>query len=157
MLHFKTILHPTDFSAPSEYAWRLACCLARDHGARLMLAHVRPVSTLYYSTTPLPPDSLSELEVRHQLQEVLPTNSHLSVDRFLLEGDPCSALLEFLEEHPADLVVMGSHGRTGINRLVMGSVAEELVRRAPCPVLIVKQPVPETIAEPAEMLEPAMV
>ena len=67
------------------------------------------------------------------------------------------ALIEFNEEHPADLVVMGSHGRTGLTHFVMGSVASDLVRRASCPVLIVKHPVPETIDDPSLELEPALV
>jgi nucleotide-binding universal stress UspA family protein len=157
VLHFKTILHPTDFSAPSNHAWRLACCLARDHGAKLILAHVRPLSTTLYATTSMIPDELSEMQVRQQLQDVWPTDSKLTVDRYLLDGDPSEALVEFLEENPADLVVMGSHGRTGITAFVMGSVASDLVRRAPCPVLIVKQPVPETVDDPAMELEPALV
>jgi universal stress protein A len=157
VLHFETILHPTDFSAPSHHAWRLACCLARDHGAKLILAHVRPLSTMLYASTSMIHDDLSEMQVRMQLQDVVPTDSKLKVDRYLLDGEPSEALIEFLEENPADLVVMGSHGRTGLTRLVMGSVASDLVRRAPCPVLIVKQPVPETVDDPADELEPAFV
>jgi universal stress protein A len=157
VLHFKTILHPTDFSAPSHHAWRLACCLARDHGAKLILAHVRPLSTTLYATVPSHHDELSEMQVRMQLQDVVPTDPKLKVDRYLLDGDPSEALLEFIEENPADLVVMGSHGRTGLTHFVMGSVATDLVRRASCPVLIVKQPVPETVDDPAQELEPALV
>ena len=157
MLQFKTILHPTDFSEPSQHAWKLACSLARDHGARLILAHVRPLSTTLYSTAPIAADELSEMQVRMQLQDVVPSDPKLKVDRYLLDGDAAEALIEFIEEHPADLVVMGSHGRTGLTHFVMGSVASDLVRRASCPVLIVKHPVPETVDDPSLELEPALV
>src|SRR5262245_26615214 len=158
MLHFNTILHPTDFSAPSEYAWRLACCLARDHGARLILVHVRTTGHLLYAEAALPAaDTCHEVQIREALQEITPTDSRLAVERHLLEGSAAEALLEFIGDHPVDLVVMGSHGRTGIGRLVMGSVAEQIVRKAPCPVMIVKQPVPETISDPGEALEPAFL
>jgi len=158
MLHFNTILHPTDFSAPSEYAWRLACCLARDHGARLVLVHVKTSAQLLYAETALAhSDRCPDAQLRELLQEVTPSDSRIGVDRFLVEGEPAQALIEFMEDHPIDLVVMGSHGRTGLDRLVMGSVAEQVVRKAPCPVLIVKQPVPDTASEPGEALEPAFV
>src|SRR4051812_36496620 len=158
MLHLNTILHPTDFSAPSEHAWRLACCLARDHGARLILVHVKTTGQLLYAETALPQvDSCPEVQLREMLQEITPNDSRLPVERFLIEGEPAQGLLEFMQETPVDLVVMGSHGRTGLDRLVMGSVAEQVVRKAPCPVMIVKQPVPETIAEPTEAIEPAYV
>jgi hypothetical protein len=63
--------------------------------------------------------------------------------QLLLVGDPASAILRVTQELPADLIVMGTHGRTGLGRLLMGSVAEQVVRKAPCPVVTVKTPLPE--------------
>jgi len=72
-----------------------------------------------------------------------PTRLH-RVDTYfehhLLSGDPGSELVHFAERENIDLIVMGTHGRTGLTRLLMGSVAEAVVRRAPCPVLTLKQP-----------------
>ena len=157
MLHFNTILHPTDFSPPSSHAWHLACRLAMDHGARLILVHVRPMSLPFYVEPCLATVPVTEIQLREELQDIAPTDSRLSVERHLLEGDPASTLLDFLQDTPVDLIVMGSHGRTGLGRLVMGSVAEELARKASCPVLIVKNPVPEAERAPNELLEPVMV
>ena len=74
------------------------------------------------------------------------------LDCRLLEGDPATAIVEAAEETGADLVVMGTSGRTGLTRLLMGSVAEEVLRHAPCPVLTVRGPVPVRTEEPAEEL-----
>jgi universal stress protein A len=63
------------------------------------------------------------------------------------EGDPAEMILRVAEEVHADLIVMGTHGRTGLSRLLMGSVAEQVVRRAPCPVLTMKAPFPAEQAE----------
>jgi nucleotide-binding universal stress UspA family protein len=93
--------------------------------------------------------------VRHELFEKLkalgPIDSAVRVERVLLEGDPAAGILEKAREMPCDLIVMGTHGRTGVGRLLMGSVAEAVLRRAPCPVLTVKDPFgPMPPAEVAE-------
>ena len=73
------------------------------------------------------------------LKEVVPTDPQVACEHRLLTGDPAVAIARLAEEEHADLIVMGTHGRTGLTRLLMGSVAEAVVRRAPCPVLTYKQ------------------
>jgi nucleotide-binding universal stress UspA family protein len=76
------------------------------------------------------------------------------VERHVRDGDPSEEILAVARETRSDLIVMGTHGRTGVGRLLMGSVAEQVMRRATCPVLTVKTPVPE-VAPAAEMAETA--
>ena len=143
MLRFDTIVHPTDFSESSRFAWHMACALARDHGARLLLAHVKPASIVVFAEGPMPPDVVDDEELKAKLEAMEPTSPHLVVDRYLLDGDPARAVVDFAAQHRADMIVVGSHGRTGIPRMVMGSVAELIARRSACPVMIVKTPIVE--------------
>jgi nucleotide-binding universal stress UspA family protein len=150
MLRIRTILHPTDFSKNSEYAWHMACALARDYGARLLLLHVQqPPAVAYGEFGALADDTYDREAIEGQLARVEPTDSQLAVSRHLLEGDPASLVCEFARDNEVDMIVMGSHGRTGLGRLLMGSVAELVVRRASCPVLTVKNPVAEKVDVPA--------
>src|SRR5262245_59381689 len=143
MLPIHTILHPTDFSDRSEYALHLACALARDHGARLIVVHVVPQPVVAYMDGVLPPDPEVVLrESKGLLDRLAVPDPDLPVERRLEEGDPASEVLRVAGEVEANLIVMGTHGRTGLGRLLMGSVAEEVVRRAPCPVLTLKTPFP---------------
>lgn len=144
MLHLNAILHPTDFSEHSGYAFRLACSLARDHGAQLIVLHV--VTTLGAELVPAG-EAAAELQpegYRHKLQEDLrriqSPDPAVSVDHRLAEGDPAAEIVRVASETHCDMVVLGTHGRTGLQRLLMGSVAEQVVRKAPCPVLTVKAP-----------------
>jgi nucleotide-binding universal stress UspA family protein len=145
MLPIKTILHPADFSSCSGYAFQLACSLARDYGARLIVLHVleRPVLTYGGVMTappppPPPPSEDQRQSVQEQLQWIKPPDPAICVEHLLEEGDPATAILQVAQERGCDLIVMGSHGRTGLGRLLMGSVAEQVVRKASCPVLTVK-------------------
>ena len=136
MLPIRTILQPTDFSDRSEHAFRLAWSLARDHGARLVLLHVVvPTEDPW-----MQPD---RNEVRKQLNELPAPGAEVRVERQLTEGIPATEILRVAAETHSDLIVMGTHGRTGLSRTLMGSVAEQVVRRASCPVLTVKTPFPE--------------
>jgi len=74
-------------------------------------------------------------------------HANVRMERRLEQGDATTEILRVAREESADLIVMGTHGRTGLGRLLMGSVAEQVMRRAPCPVLTVKSPVPETAPE----------
>jgi len=150
MLPINTILHPTDFSAHSDYALGLACALARDYGAHLIALHVLSTPTVVYAEGVVPPNP-EELRAaaREQLNQLEAPHADVRVERRLEEGDVITAILDVAEEIQADLIVMGTHGRTGLGRLLMGSVAEQVVRRAPCPVLTVKTPL---AAEPVSDL-----
>ncbi len=156
MLRIRTILVPTDFSDFSEYAWHVACALANDHGARLALAHVKAVPVVGYAGIGVPPEPVDEGALRANLNEVQPVHPNLTVDRYVLSGEPADAIVEFANEVAADMIVMGSHGRTGFGRLLMGSVAELVARRSNCPVLIVKQPMEAVEEEFATQREPVM-
>jgi universal stress protein A len=79
-----------------------------------------------------------ELEAR--LFKVVPKCFDGQCEHYLLEGEPAREVVQFAEREHVDLIVLGTHGRTGLARVLMGSVAENVVRRAPCPVLVVKQP-----------------
>jgi nucleotide-binding universal stress UspA family protein len=135
MLPVKTILHPTDFSEPSEAAFRLACALARDHNSRLVVLHV--VS---------PPESHGEEVARRQgqgyhhdlwrlLEGLRPADASVAVERRLEDGQPAETIISVARQEEADLIVLGTQGRRGLGRLLLGSVAEQVVRQAPCPVL----------------------
>src|SRR5262245_5711295 len=143
MLAMKTILHPTDFSERSEFAFRLAYALARDHGARLMVLHVVSPAVLYgEGMVVLPPESYQQ-EAETKLRQLPTHDPKVSVVHKVAEGDPTREILRVAQEAKCDLIVMGTHGWTGLGRILMGSVAEGVVRKAPCPVLTVKMPVPQ--------------
>jgi nucleotide-binding universal stress UspA family protein len=143
MLPIRTILHPTDFSENSEYAFRLACSLARDYGARLIVAHVAqpPIYITYGEMEKVlqqPVGYKQELETK--LAQHRASDPKVCMEHHLLEGNPVEEILNLAEETESNLIFMGTHGRKGLGRLLMGSVAEQIVRKAPCPVLTVRLP-----------------
>jgi len=148
MTSIRTILHPTDFSPCSAHAFQLACSLARDHGARLIVLHVleRPI-LVYTQVLMAPPPPPSSAEERQALLDRLeriepPPGFAIPVDHLLEMGDPATAIVQIAQERQCDLIVIGTHGRTGVRRVLMGSVAEKVLREASCPVLTVKTPLP---------------
>jgi nucleotide-binding universal stress UspA family protein len=139
-----TILHPTDFSKPSEFAFQLACSLSRDYGAELHIVHVMtpPIVAYGEGVLPVAPENLAE-ELRQKLSRLHDKDANVRVVHHLREGQPVDQILHLAKETRCDLIVMGTHGRTGLGRVLMGSVAEGVVRKAPCPVLTIKNPLPE--------------
>ena len=152
-----TILHPTDFSRNSESAFHMACALARDYNARLVLLHIKPLPTVAYGEFgALPPEATDHMEeLKERLARVQPDDARIPVDRYVVEGEIAWEILRMAGELKCDLIVMGTHGRGGLGRLLMGSVAELVVRKAGCPVLTVKNPVPEEAKELASHQETA--
>jgi len=151
MLPIKTILHPTDFSGPSEYAFQLACSLARDYKAKLVVLHVdMPPVTIGEVITYMEPGAYKEKlwDEFRRLEGSEPGIRELRVETKLVEGNPAKEILRTIHEIKPELIVMGTHGRTGLSRLLMGSVAEEVVRKSAFPVLTVKTPLPP--AQPAK-------
>ena len=136
------ILFPTDFSPASESALRWATSLARDTGARLLIVHVEEPPTAYVGGDYAIPETTAP--ARHELAKLLalvvPFDQGISYEHRILLGDPAPEIVKLAEEEKVDLIVLGTHGRTGLSRLLMGSVAEHVVRRADCPVLTVKHP-----------------
>lgn len=135
----KKILFPTDFSHTGDAALAMATALARDTGATLIITHVEEPTNVYaggefYYGIPNPPTE----ELRRMLSEVKPTDPAVVYEHRLLTGDPAATIVRCADEENVDLIVMGTHGRTGIVRVLMGSVAESVVRRANCPVVTYK-------------------
>jgi nucleotide-binding universal stress UspA family protein len=142
MLNIRTILHPTDFSENSAHAFELACALARDFEARLLVLYVAEPVVVAAAELPmiLPVVVDTGEEARVQLEALRPNDPIIRVEHLYREGDPAGEILCAAEECHADLIVMGTHGRSGISRLLLGSVAEAVLRKAPCPVLTIKEP-----------------
>jgi nucleotide-binding universal stress UspA family protein len=151
MLPVRTILHPTDFSPNSQYALHVAAALARDYDAELIVMHVHAIPVALYGeagVAPVPDTSAAE---QAELDSIdIPG---VRVSRVMTEGEPVGEILRVAEERHADMIVMGTHGRRGLTRLVMGSVSELVVRRANCPVLTVRTPV---VAEATPATEAAL-
>jgi nucleotide-binding universal stress UspA family protein len=143
MLAIHTVLHATDFSRNASGAFQLACALAHDYGARLVLLHVTAPPVGMYGDAVCDPEPPNYQEPCHAaLQRLQPGDLGIPVDRRVAEGDAPTEILRVAADIKADIIVMGTHGRTGVGRLVRGSVAETVVRSAPCPVLTVKPPLP---------------
>jgi nucleotide-binding universal stress UspA family protein/quercetin dioxygenase-like cupin family protein len=147
----QTILHPTDFSETSRFAFQLACTLAKDYQACLLLFHVipAPVGCILPEPAPNPlQDAESQEPLKHRhFAWPKPLDPEIRVEHRVAEGDALPEILRLAKAERCDLIVMGTHGRTGLSRFLDGSVAEELVRRAACPVLVVRTPPPEKATE----------
>src|SRR5262245_43432498 len=140
------ILFPTDFSPASQEALRWATSLARDCGASMLIVHVEEPPMAYGGGEMYFPIEENREELRKSLAQVVPMDHDVPFEHMLLVGDPAAAIAQTAEKEGCDLIVMGTHGRTGLTRLLMGSVAEAVVRKAKCPVLTVKQPAEVTAA-----------
>lgn len=141
-MNLRTIVFATDFSPTSAAALRLATMLARDGQGTLHVVHVsepRPAYTVAGVYASLPAGNEFADSFR-QLQEVKPTDANVPCEHHLLIGVAADEIAKFAGERQADLIVIGSHGRTGLGRLLLGSVAEAIVRQATCPVLTIKHP-----------------
>jgi universal stress protein A len=143
MLTVRTILHPTDFSDRSRAATQVARALAVNHGARLIMIHVVPFAIVASEVLPPPTDLTPYRDRLERLRAELDgADLKHPVETGVSEGIPADEILRNAEDAGCDLIVMASHGRTGLSRLLMGSVTEAVMRRARCPVLIVKSPFP---------------
>jgi nucleotide-binding universal stress UspA family protein len=149
-MNIHKILFPTDFSHYNDRALRLASTLAAESGATLCIVHVdelRDLTAAMGEAGYLMASALDDRqEVRDQLERVVPTVPTVAYEHHYLRGSPVIEILTFAEMEDIDLIVMASHGRTGFSRLLMGSIAEGVMRKAHCPVMIVKQPFEETEA-----------
>jgi len=132
MIHVRKILYPTDFSSYSNQAYFHAVAQAEVHGASLTILYV------YNAATEVAEEDRSYWQM--QLESIRPTNDKIPVTHVMLEGDPASEIVSYARDAGIDQIVIGTHGRTGIERMLMGSVAEKVMRDAPCSVLVVKLP-----------------
>lgn len=120
----RTIVFPTDFSDCSRHAGERAADVARHFGAALHVLHVDPPVT-----APAPPTRVAAAAAA--------LGSGLVVTTATVSGVPAHAICAYARKVGAELIVMGTHGRTGVSRAVLGSVAEAVVRHADCPVMTV--------------------
>jgi nucleotide-binding universal stress UspA family protein len=143
MREFKTILCPTDFSEASYRALEYAVRFARVADGTLLLAHIVHVPTedLMHPGVLVP--SFDDVKARAQklLEEVRAQRlgGYGKCELLLDVGDPYEQLMEMANQRHADLIVVCTHGRTGLQHLVIGSVAEKIIRHAPCPVFVVRR------------------
>ena len=141
MMSVKTILHPTDFSEESRAAFQMACSLAREYGAKLVIVHAAPIEIVYGGMVGVPMEPYPYLHTLEQhLEEMKLSCPGIVVDVHLREGAAVNEILDDAEEVHADLIVMGTHGRSGVGRILLGSIAEGVLRKARCPVLTLKGP-----------------
>ena len=135
------ILFPSDFSHTGDAALEMATALARDAGATLVIVHVEehPMAyggpEVYYTAI---------ADLHRMLEDIKPADLQVPYQHRLITGKPASAIARLAEDENIDMIVMGTHGRSGLSRLLMGSVAEAVVRHAKCPVLTYKQPAEQT-------------
>lgn len=144
---FKRILVPLDFSPPSDAALEYARSVAGQYGASLHLLHVAedPYRAFYSAEVFVPQveglreeiltDAARQLTARLRPSDV----TELRATAESIIGTPAGSIVEYAARRDIDLIVMGTHGRGGMAKLLMGSVAERVVRMAPCPVLTVRE------------------
>jgi len=135
----RVILHPTDFSVDSEAALKVARWLARDRGARLIILHVAALDVVLEGTATAEVDPRFYRDALDDLRrKVSGPDLKQPVETVLTRGFAPEGIVDTANDVGCDLIVMGTHGRTGLTRLLMGSVAENVLPRANCPVLIIK-------------------
>ena len=147
-IRIRKILCPVDFSPNSDHAVKYALAFATAHDAELLLVHVMelpPYPAMDYPVAPqfaageedrIRKASTGQLEaLTDQLRE-----QHGRINWRLAKGYPFPEIVRLAREEEVDLIVIGTHGRTGLAHVLLGSVAEKVVRKAPCPVLTVKHP-----------------
>lgn len=148
-MQLRTILLPTDFSECAAHALPVAADMARQAGARLLCLHVvEPVVPAVGWTPVAEPLPLADISDRLEdsAARELPRWSRraecsgLDVEELVAHGEAASEIVRVARERGADLIVISSHGRTGLGRIIFGSTAESVVRYAHCPVLVVKPP-----------------
>ena len=145
---FQTLVHPTDFDEPSKEAFRVARSLAGALGARLVVFHVVPPPAIVTQDgrVSLDPHTAEPIDLWVEYRTLQADTPKVPVQYAVVVGDKAEAK-HLLEEKIRELgegvlLVMGSHGRGGLSRLLWGSKAEEVVRECPCPVLVVQAPSP---------------
>jgi nucleotide-binding universal stress UspA family protein len=155
------ILVPTDFSAHADEAFRVAHTLARAVGAEVTLFHVaHPPAVVSEGGKLLAnPGKGEAVNLWDRFQSIQPPDPGVRVEHQVIVADRPGArhILEILDRLGCDLIVMGTHGRSWVKQRLFGSVTEEVVRRARCPVMVVKAPAPGQDApapEPAQATGP---
>jgi nucleotide-binding universal stress UspA family protein len=143
MIALKHILVPHDFSETSAASVNFAAALARSFGADLVFLYVGDhAQTEVEGEAAAHADGSVDATIRARLMATLSPidQATLAVQYYVRTGSPATEIVRFASDHDIDLIVMGTHGRGFVGHMVMGSVAEKVVRSAPCPVLTVRNP-----------------
>jgi nucleotide-binding universal stress UspA family protein len=145
MKDFKTILFATDFSESSDYAFQYAYALARKFEARLLLMHVinEPVDLRGFYVPHISFEKLEEeIEegAKKMMEKFCSTHIHDfdNYETLIVPGIPYDEVIKKATENSADLIVLGTHGRTGLDHVLFGSTAEKIVRKSPVPVMTIR-------------------
>jgi universal stress protein A len=139
----RTILVPVDFSKPAVHAMDYAVRFAQVFGSRLFLLHVVEQSAIAVDSTQwVDIYSQAKLVAKSRLERFARRikKMDIPVTAEIIRGAAYAEIIRFARRHRADLIVIGTHGRTGLQRWIMGSVAERVIRLAPCPVLSIQPP-----------------
>lgn len=136
-MNFKRILCPIDFSDSSQAVVEYARMIADSTGAEIVFLHVLLPDIPVGSATTFDPE-LDEQRIVKQLKQLAPSGDDNRVDHLVRFGAAADQIVRYAEGNEIDLIVLGTQGRTGLKRVLVGSVAEEVIRRAECPVLAVK-------------------
>lgn len=146
VINIKNILCPVDYSIYSEKALSYAIELAVKYEAKLFLIHVLDIRVYDINDPDLYNVNIIDAETINKLRERLlkcvneDVKGKIPVEAIVLQGVPFAEIIKASKEHNIDLIVLGTHGRTGLSHAIMGSVAEKVVRKATCPVLTVRHP-----------------
>ena len=149
MIALENVLVPTDFGSASDTALQYGRALAERFGARLHVLHVAPDGFLTaamgygYASVPVSVQEEIELSARKQLETLLTDEDRQALHAraiVVTHNAPAAAIIEYAKSNKISLIVLGTHGRGALAHLFMGSVAERVVRLAPCPVLTVRHP-----------------
>jgi nucleotide-binding universal stress UspA family protein len=148
----RKILVPTDFSAHADEAFRVACVLARATGAEVVVFHIAspPAVVTEGGTLVADPGKKEGANLWDRFHNIHSVDPQVRVEHQVIVADRPSAshVLEILDRLGCDLIVMGTHGRSWLKVLLFGSLTEEVVRWAHCPVMVVKAPAPKAAAPP---------
>ncbi len=128
--------------------------MARDYGARIVVAHVvEPPRAMGVEGVMVFQPDINWEAFRQRLRERYAGDPAVSVEHIVVEGMPADEIIRLAGDFHADVIVIGTHGRTGLPRLIMGSVAEQVLRQAPCPVITIKHPLPAAALAPHDDVE----
>ena len=146
MISIRNILCPIDYSVYSEMALKYAIEFAEKYQAKLYLMHVLDIRVYDINNPELYNINIVDEETIEKLRERLlrcvneDTRGRISVEALIIQGVPFAEIIKVSKEYGIDLIVIGTLGRTGLSHAIMGSVAEKIVRKAPCPVLTIRHP-----------------
>lgn len=146
MLEFRTILFATDFSESSDHAFRYALSMAKRFNSRLVIVHIinEPVDLRGFYVPHISFDKLEE-EIEEGAQKMMEKfcRTHIrdydDFESFIVPGIPYEEIIKKGTESSADLIVMATHGRTGLDHVLFGSTAEKVVRKSPIPVMTIRK------------------